>query len=115
MIDSGLAESVIDPTSPGAGPKIAPPQFSVEIITGLVEEDFLAIRLRFAGRDEIYAQAPKELTDSHFGRTVPENIRDEYAKRWLASPKLRKFFDRLTGPHPQNVQAAAELAARGGR
>ena len=114
LVRQGFCERIPEITDPGNGPKIAP-QFTVETIKGIAVSDFLAIRLRVAGRDELFADAPQVLTDSHFGRPVPENIRRAYTEQWMASPELRKFFDRITEPHPQNAQAAADLAARGGR
>jgi len=110
LIRQGLCARVdVDPTAPGGG-KMPAPQWTVEIIKGFQNQDYLAIRFRQGSRDETYSGAPLELTARAFGREVPEAVAKEYAQQWLASPELRKFLDRQTGPHPENEQAAKELA-----
>jgi hypothetical protein len=110
LIRQGLCARVdVDPTASGGG-KMPAPQWTVEIIKGFQNQDYLAIRFRQGSRDETYSGAPLELTARAFGREVPKSVAEDYARQWLASSELRKFFDRQTGPHPENELAAKELA-----
>jgi hypothetical protein len=111
VVGAGLAEIALDPTAPGAGPRLQP-QWSVEEMDKITTARFLAIRLLFGAQDAFYAGDPDALTVKTFGRAVPDATFQDYKQRWKANPGLRKWIAPAHGPRTvrENEEAARELA-----